>query len=191
MLDNIEKALEEVWQPVLGYEGIYKVSDLGNICNVGTGRILKPNRNKHYDQVCLYRNGSRTKPTIHRVVMEAFIGKSNLIIDHINEVKRDNRLCNLEYVTIRENARRYRVNRRTLPIGVYERRRVGLYQASIGLQGRSEYLGAYKTPEEAEIVFLRALELSVAGLKIKEIIPIMEKENLVNKAIIKHGESNE
>lgn len=47
--------------------------------------------------------------TRHRLIMQTFVGNSDLHIDHINEIKSDNRLCNLEYVTWHENmARRVR-----------------------------------------------------------------------------------
>lgn len=42
----------------------------------------------------------------HRLVMEAFHGKSDLTVDHLNMNKQDNRLENLEYVTVAENIKR-------------------------------------------------------------------------------------
>lgn len=44
--------------------------------------------------------------TRHRLIMQTFVGESDLHIDHINEIKSDNRLCNLEYVTWHENMSR-------------------------------------------------------------------------------------
>lgn len=71
-----------------------------------SGTITK----KGYVRVCLKR------PIIkyaHRLILETFIGKSNLTIDHINGIKTDNRLCNLEYVTNAENLRRSMENGRS------------------------------------------------------------------------------
>lgn len=43
---------------------------------------------------------------VHRLVMLAFHGKSDLTVDHLNMNKQDNRLENLEYVTVVENTKR-------------------------------------------------------------------------------------
>ena len=43
---------------------------------------------------------------VHRIVMEAFKGKSDLTVDHIDGNKLNNSLDNLEYVTIQENVKR-------------------------------------------------------------------------------------
>jgi len=52
----------------------------------------------------------RTKAlTVNRLVLETFIGVNDeMEVDHINRDKSDNRLCNLEYVTHSENAKRWR-----------------------------------------------------------------------------------
>jgi len=50
---------------------------------------------------------------VHRVIMELFKGPSDLYVDHINGIKMDNRLENLEYVTASENVRRgYELSKR-------------------------------------------------------------------------------
>ena len=55
---------------------------------------------------------------VHRIVMEAFKGKSDLTVDHIDGNKLNNSLDNLEYVTAQENTKRAWKN------GVYDKRRV-------------------------------------------------------------------
>ena len=105
----------EIWSPVPGYEGIYEASDLGRVRGLVAkkgrvpGRILKgvpagPTRSYLY--VGLYGGAGRSsnkRRSIHRIVMAAFHGPSDLHVNHINGNTFDNRLCNLEYCTPQQN----------------------------------------------------------------------------------------
>lgn len=107
----------EKYIDVIGYEGLYMVSDQGNVKSVkriilrSDGRkrtihekIKEGTHNKGYKRIALVdNNGKSTSLYVHRIVMESFIGKSNLYVDHINGVKDDNRLENLRYVTNSQN----------------------------------------------------------------------------------------
>lgn len=97
--------MNEVWKPITGYELMYSVSNLGNIRNDTTGLNLKPWKNwEGYLLVDLYSNGKATHKSVHRLVAEAFLGsKHGMQVNHKNEVKSDNRLGNLEWVTQKEN----------------------------------------------------------------------------------------
>lgn len=113
-----EKAKEfeyEVWVPVIGYENRYEVSSLGNIRTINGTRkfgnhpesmVLKPRLKANgYLQVNLYSDTGKMKSrNIHRVVLESFTGKKDgMTVNHKNEIKTDNRLENLEWMTIGEN----------------------------------------------------------------------------------------
>ena len=99
----------EIWRDVVGYEGLYKVSDRGNVYSVermGTngrkygGRALKPGyRRDGYLQVHLCENGMRKGKLIHRLVLEAFVENPNNLpeVNHIDEIKDNNELSNLEW----------------------------------------------------------------------------------------------
>lgn len=56
--------------------------------------------------VNLSKNGKGNTKRVHRLVANAFLGESNLQIDHIDGNKQNNRLDNLEYVTPKENTNR-------------------------------------------------------------------------------------
>jgi len=103
---------KEQWKEVIGYEKLYQVSNLGRVKRISggqgakAGRILKPGKHSQgYLTVWLYKNGKSKCHLIHRIVLEAFAGKSNLGCNHINGKKDYNRLENLEYVTQSENVR--------------------------------------------------------------------------------------
>lgn len=109
----------EVWKDVVGYEGLYEVSNLGKVRSLNRqyirsdgkretvkGRILKPYTNKYgYAVVQLSDHGKATLFRIHRLVALAFIDNpyNKEQVNHINENKLDNRAENLEWVTCKEN----------------------------------------------------------------------------------------
>lgn len=96
--------MREKWRPVVGYEGLYEVSNLGRVRRV---KIIEPTRKKHgYMQVSLVdRNGVRKSLRLHRIVAEAFIpnpeGKPQ--VNHRDENPENNRAVNLEWATAEEN----------------------------------------------------------------------------------------
>ena len=114
----MEKLFNEVWKPVKGYEGLYEISDLGNLRSLDRyvmcdneyrlfkGKPKKPHLTpKGYLTIFLFKNGQGKHYFMHRLVAEAFIPNPNDLpfIDHINTVKDDNRVENLRWCTQKEN----------------------------------------------------------------------------------------
>ena len=111
--------MNEIWQDILGYEGIYQVSNEGQVRSLDRmvkhqkgglqtvkGKILKPSTTpKGYQHVILCKNGKAKNFFVHRLVYAAFCGEipEGLVVNHINEVKTDNRLENLNLMTQKEN----------------------------------------------------------------------------------------
>ncbi len=98
----------ETWRDVIGFEGIYQVSDCGRVRN-SSGKILRlylGRQSVDYPRIELSANGVARKYSVHRLVLEAFIGPSptRAVGNHKNGDKRDNRLANLEYMTSSENS---------------------------------------------------------------------------------------
>lgn len=105
----------------------YEVSDFGEVRNVATGKTLSqfPN-NRGYLKVSLmsHVDGRQHNVLVHRLVAKAFVdndSKERTQVNHINEVKSDNRACNLEWVTPSENVNHgtgisRRAERMSLPV---------------------------------------------------------------------------
>jgi hypothetical protein len=110
---------EEIWKPVVGYEGYYEVSNLGNVRSLvrivtrknGTPLTIQPKTKSvktaksGYAYVHLDRDGISKFRSVHRLVANAFIPntKNKKCVNHINSVRDDNRVENLEWVTPTEN----------------------------------------------------------------------------------------
>ena len=93
--------MSEQWKPYPFNESIL-VSSLGRVNykgKISTGSVSS----NGYPQKSVMVNGKRLTKKIHRMVLEAFVGVSELHVNHKNGIKHDNRLENLEYVTMSEN----------------------------------------------------------------------------------------
>ena len=111
------REINEVWRPIEGFEGLYEVSNLGRVKSVERidsnnhpvkERILKPDKhNNGYLYVALWKDGRKKNYAVHRLVSKAFIPNPNNLpeVNHINEIKTDNRVSNLEWMTTKQNTR--------------------------------------------------------------------------------------
>ncbi|AIY81127.1 NUMOD4 motif family protein [Clostridium botulinum 202F] len=97
----------EEWKDISGFEGIYKISNYGRVLSISTNTIRKSRHNPHgYVKINLSKNSKRYTYTIHRLVLENFNPVDNmdtLQVNHINEIKDDNRFSNLEWTSSKEN----------------------------------------------------------------------------------------
>lgn len=103
---------KEIWKPILGYEGLYEVSNKGNVRSMDyrhtkTIHILKQNKSI-YIRVYLCKNGKGKLLSVHRLVARAFpeiCGEwfDGCEVDHIDTNKHNNIATNLKVCTKKEN----------------------------------------------------------------------------------------
>lgn len=109
--------MTERWLPVPGYEGLYEVSDMGQVRSLGRtatlvdgrtrkkfGHILKPTKRRYWC-VCLSAVRPRKFATVHSLVLAAFVGPrpEGQVGRHLDDNRDDNRLVNLAYGTQSDN----------------------------------------------------------------------------------------
>ena len=114
LITNTSNAMKkEIWNPVKDFEGLYEVSNLGNIKSLinrdGNGdKVLKSIPQKTgYVIVTLCKDKVQTVLLIHRIVGLSLIPnpENKPCINHIDGIKTNNEVENLEWVTYSENAR--------------------------------------------------------------------------------------
>ena len=106
----------ETWKNVVGYEGLYLVSNTGVVKSLGNGKCTNPNHCVEkeltirtsingYKRVKVYKDGVRKTVSVHRLVAQAFIpNKENKPqVNHKDGNKANNHVDNLEWATAKEN----------------------------------------------------------------------------------------
>lgn len=159
-----DASMKEVWKDVPGFEGHYQVSNLGRVKSLDRfvptihqgprklkGKIRKQVHNgQGYLKVVLQKECAKTDNFVHRLVMQAFVGISNLQVNHINGVTTDNRLVNLEYVDTRENMNhRDTVVKKQKKYGVWFIKSENKWMAEICKDRERIRIGRFKTKDEA------------------------------------------
>jgi hypothetical protein len=113
-------ATQETWKPVVGYEGLYEVSNAGRVrsiprrVNFGPSSRLSPQTilrprtiPSGHQTVSIYKDRKRKTAKVHRLVLEAFVGPApeGMECCHNNGIASDNRVENLRWDTASANRR--------------------------------------------------------------------------------------
>lgn len=162
----------ENWKDIKGYEGLYQVSDLGRVKRIGQKvmttkgffkqireRILRQTNLKGYLKVSLCKDGKAKTHSVHSLVAGSFLNHTTsiyIVIDHINNNRKDNRLENLQIITQRLNSSKDRdgISKYT---GVTWHKKDKRWQSSIIVNRKTVYLGYFKSEERAAIAYQFAL----------------------------------
>lgn len=100
-----------MWKDIKDYENLYLINNVGEIKSSITNKILKQYTPKNkYSLVSLYKNKEKTVFRVHRLMAENFIPNPYNLpqVNHINGIKTDNRVENLEWCTQEYNLRHAR-----------------------------------------------------------------------------------
>lgn len=173
----------EIWRDIKGYEGYYKVSNTGKVKSVDRiinngksdyvypGKILKNKIAKTgYCHIGLSKNMNKRSLSIHRLVAESFLDNPlNLpCVNHINGIKTDNVLTNLEWVTHRQNT--------------IHAVKMGL---KVGVKGEKNH---YSKLKKEDIIQIRKLEGKLSQRKIAGLfnVTFQQISRIINRENWKH-----
>jgi hypothetical protein len=154
----------EIWKDVINYEGLYQVSNLGNVKSLifKKEKILKPQLSTNkYLMLNLYKNKKLHRVLIHRIMYEAFYcikSCKRYVIDHIDNNKQNNNLNNLQYISNRKNSSKDKISK-SGHSNIYLNS--GNYLVRMRVNNIKKSIGTFKNIEDAIIVrdlYIKQLE---------------------------------
>jgi hypothetical protein len=163
--------MKEIYKDIIGYEGLYKVSNLGNVksldkyvsrCDGLTyfrkGRVLSPFLcGRGYLAVGLRKDSKQKTRTVHQLVAESFLNHVpcgyKLVINHIDFIKTNNSATNLEVVKNRVNCNHKHINSSSIYTGVSYHKTTGRWLSRIYFNGKSIHLGYFDVEYDAHLAY--------------------------------------
>lgn len=168
----------EIFKDVPGYEELYQVSDLGRVRSLGNKKNKKPKilklviNKQGYFIVTFSKHQKNKTKKVHQLVAICFLNHTpcgyDLIINHINIKRTDNRAKNLELVTLRENNNKKHIKSSSQYVGVSWNKDRKKWTASIGLNRRVIYLGLFVNEIDAHNAYEKELKIINMAKKINQ-----------------------
>jgi hypothetical protein len=162
---------KEIWKDVPGYEGYYQVSNLGNVKSIRLGSNLSLYIKRNYLNTSFNVNGIKKPYPVHQIVAMAFLGHKpcgyEIVVDHINNIKTDNRVENLQLISHRNNVSKDRKNKTSEFTGVSWHNNTKKWVANIFFNNEKVNLGYFKNGKDASNAYINALKSIEEGTEIK------------------------
>jgi hypothetical protein len=170
----------EIWKPINGYEGLYEISNHGNVKSLSRlihmkqlnckpyfdkpERLLKFDTSGYY-RVTLCKDNKTKRFLVHRLVAKHFIENTNgyKIVNHKDRDYTNNYYLNLEWCNWRENNTHMIDKSKTTSMytGVFyknEKYRIKKWSAQVRHKNKIHFLGYYDTEEEASEAYVSYLK---------------------------------
>lgn len=189
-LDDNSIECIEIWKDLPDSEGMYQVSDLGRVKSFFKKKITI--KKQHFDNIGYLATGINKNKKIktlrvHQLVAITFLNHIpngyEIVVDHINNVKQDNRTINLQLISQRENSSKDKINKKCKYTGVNNSREK--FQSFIRSNNKIISLGSFKTQEEASEYYQNAVKAIENGEEIvikRHIYSSKYRNVLFNKA---------
>ena len=166
--------MEEIWKDIPSYEGLYQASNLGRVKSLarwrrnGNGGYITKEKilsnkcdSSGYYLMNLYKDGKMKNYRMHQLVAMAFLGHNpngfNLLVDHIDNDKLNNRVDNLQITTNRHNSSKNRKNESGYT-GVFWCNLFKKWRSRIHFNGKRINLGFFENKIEAHNAYQSKLK---------------------------------
>ena len=165
---------QEEFRSIPGYEGLYEVSNFGNVKSLGNNRTRKEKilklilTDRGYYKVDLHKYGKIKTIKIHILVAMAFLGHKpdgtqKIVVDHIDNNPLNNNLTNLQLISQRENVSKDRKNGSSQYTGVSWGKNTNKWRSIIYINNKVKHLGLFTLEEDAAKAYQNALKMLNEG----------------------------
>lgn len=169
----------EVWREIPNYEGLYMASSMGRIRSLDrlssngrlfNGKVKSLSINVYgYLGTTLTKLGVKRAVSVHQLVAMSFLDHipsgNKVVVDHINNIKTDNRVENLQLISTRENLSKDKKSGTSEHIGVSWYCNLGKWVSRIYINGKAKHLGYFIEEREAAQAYKIALNSHINKIK--------------------------